>query len=237
MAKLMVKVKESMRFPELKCYAWSDSTIVLAWLSGHPNRWTTFVANRVAEIQECTEATIWKHIAGVENSADCATRGVAPDQLKNHPLWWSGPQWLKSSMEDWPNLTTAPTTNLEMKTMKSSTIITVRQETMEILHRFSSYDRLLRVTSYCHRFCNNCRPTCNKIKYNWLTSLELKTSKIFWIRCAQMFEFSREIHAIKNGTENVKDSRIVKLKPFLDTDLKLVDDFDIHQCPTTKSIQ
>jgi hypothetical protein len=29
-----------------------DSTIVLAWISACPTKWKTFVANRVAEIQE-----------------------------------------------------------------------------------------------------------------------------------------------------------------------------------------
>ncbi len=33
-------------------YAWSDSTIALAWISGEPRRWNTFVLNRVSEIIE-----------------------------------------------------------------------------------------------------------------------------------------------------------------------------------------
>ena len=33
-------------------FAWTDSTIVLNWIKQEPNKWTTFVANRVAEIQQ-----------------------------------------------------------------------------------------------------------------------------------------------------------------------------------------
>ena len=33
-------------------YAWTDSTIVVNWLSSGPSVWVTFVANRVAKIQE-----------------------------------------------------------------------------------------------------------------------------------------------------------------------------------------
>lgn len=36
----------------ITCYCWTDSTVALAWLSQHPSRWKTFVANRVHE--ECT---------------------------------------------------------------------------------------------------------------------------------------------------------------------------------------
>ena len=33
-------------------YAWTDSTFVLNWLSSEPSVWATFVANRVAKVQE-----------------------------------------------------------------------------------------------------------------------------------------------------------------------------------------
>ncbi|XP_055615027.1 uncharacterized protein LOC129761333 [Toxorhynchites rutilus septentrionalis] len=39
-----------------KAFFWSDSTIVLHWLSGTPSRWKTFIANRVSEIQHATAA-------------------------------------------------------------------------------------------------------------------------------------------------------------------------------------
>ena len=32
-------------------YLWSNSTVALAWIRGHPVRWKTYVANRVSEIQ------------------------------------------------------------------------------------------------------------------------------------------------------------------------------------------
>jgi len=41
---------------------WSDSTITLHWIRTHPYRLKTFVANRVASIQEITAAFEWKHV-------------------------------------------------------------------------------------------------------------------------------------------------------------------------------
>ena len=41
-----------MRVKNQSQYAWTDSTIVLNWLSSEPSVWATFVANRVAKIQE-----------------------------------------------------------------------------------------------------------------------------------------------------------------------------------------
>jgi hypothetical protein len=49
---------------------WSDSTVVLGWICNDPNRWKTFVANRVTEIQTYTTPSQWKHCPGEGNPAD-----------------------------------------------------------------------------------------------------------------------------------------------------------------------
>ncbi|XP_073946595.1 uncharacterized protein [Choristoneura fumiferana] len=65
-AKLISEVSQVMEIPKENLYAWSDSTIVLAWLKG----------------------------GSKSNPADCASRGLQPKDLIAHPLWWTGPQWL-----------------------------------------------------------------------------------------------------------------------------------------------
>ncbi len=35
-----------------------------------------FVGNRVSDILDCVPSSRWNHIAGVENPADCASRGI-----------------------------------------------------------------------------------------------------------------------------------------------------------------
>ena len=36
---------------KLDCFGWTNSTIVLQWLTHLTRKWTTFVANRVSQIQ------------------------------------------------------------------------------------------------------------------------------------------------------------------------------------------
>ncbi|XP_047988499.1 uncharacterized protein LOC125228094 [Leguminivora glycinivorella] len=57
LAKLLKQVREAMRIPESQVVAWTDSTIVLSWLRGDPNRWQTFVRNRVVSILDDIGAT------------------------------------------------------------------------------------------------------------------------------------------------------------------------------------
>lgn len=62
LADLLNFVKESYseRLTFDQIYAWSDSQVALAWLSASPHRWKTFIANRVAHIQEIIPSSSWK---------------------------------------------------------------------------------------------------------------------------------------------------------------------------------
>lgn len=70
-------------------------------MHGHPNRLKTFVANRISDILERGNIEQWRHVAGKENPADCATRGLDIVSLRDHPLWWQGPLWLKQTESLW----------------------------------------------------------------------------------------------------------------------------------------
>ncbi|GFU48269.1 uncharacterized protein TNCV_4626851 [Trichonephila clavipes] len=54
LAKLMKRVETALQMKTPPVYLWRDSTIVLAWIQKKPNLLKTFVANRVATIQQLT---------------------------------------------------------------------------------------------------------------------------------------------------------------------------------------
>lgn len=67
---------------------------MLAWLNSHPNRWQTFVANRVSEILTTLDSKQWSHIQTKQNPADCASRGMKPTELVQNTLCFKGPKVL-----------------------------------------------------------------------------------------------------------------------------------------------
>ena len=75
---------------------WTDSTIVLQYIDNTEARYHTFVANRVAEIQETTNAEEWRHVPTRENPADDASRGVPVSSLMES-RWLHGPEFLADS--------------------------------------------------------------------------------------------------------------------------------------------
>lgn len=83
-SRLLEFVQDSFIFSAVPCIAWSDSTIVLAWVRSHPARWTTFVATRVAQIHAKLPNVVWRHVPTDVNPADCISRGFASDELLSH---------------------------------------------------------------------------------------------------------------------------------------------------------
>ena len=81
LAQLIQHTKEVFQLPLSEVFAWTDSTIVLAWLTGNPRRFKTYVGNRVSVIVDQIPPDRWNHVPGTENPADCASRGLFPLEL------------------------------------------------------------------------------------------------------------------------------------------------------------
>ena len=68
-------------------YLWSDSKIVLAWISKPSSSWKTFVKNRVQDIHDSFSSSVWGHCVGIENPADLHSRGMKLSNLKENQLY------------------------------------------------------------------------------------------------------------------------------------------------------
>jgi len=91
LSRLLKWTVESMNLSKIPIYGWTDSSVTLAWLRQHPSRWTSYVANRVSEVQSTLSAIRWNYVPSRDNPADCASRGLSAPDLLLHPLWWTGP--------------------------------------------------------------------------------------------------------------------------------------------------
>lgn len=99
LARLMQHTVATLNMSGTTIHLWSDSTVALGWIKAHPSRWKTYVANRVADIQRRVPEAQWHHVTGVENPADCASRGISPSQLLGGDLWWMGPTFRGNSSQ------------------------------------------------------------------------------------------------------------------------------------------
>nr|XP_054757161.1 uncharacterized protein LOC129263272 [Lytechinus pictus] len=104
--KLGRTIMEELRLPMRSVTYWTDSTSVLLYIRNTSRRFRTFVANRVAVIQEKSDTSQWRHVDTKSNPADDGSRGLHAGQLSR---WIQGPNFLLKQEEDWPEAFLTPT--------------------------------------------------------------------------------------------------------------------------------
>ncbi|XP_058827622.1 uncharacterized protein LOC131687548 [Topomyia yanbarensis] len=168
---------------------WTDSTIVLHWITSPPSTWKVFVSNRIAEIQRLTKNFQWRHIPTTDNSADRISRGAEPQQLLQGILWWSGPPCLLLSAEDWPDSIFALSPSM------------IEQQELA---------PLLRITAYCKRFAFNCRAAKQDRNSGKITLHEYDNALKSLISLSQQTAFSVELQYLRcqdGGKRSLRDAQ------------------------------
>ena len=219
LTELLQQVSEALKF-NCEVHAYTDSMIVLQWLASHPGKWQTFVANRVAKIQEVVPFTQWNHVKSEDNPADLVSRGVSAKELSTSSLWWSGPSWLSSESLPEKVIVNKRLIHPDMEAKVKAPIVNIVTTVDEHINRFSSLTRLIRVTAWCVRFIHNCRKKCSA-QLNLVSPLmasELIYAHNIVIRLVQQKHFPDELTALKCDKPVSRKSKLLSLNPFLDSD-------------------
>ena len=226
--KLMVKIQEVLaitNLPQQEAFGWTDSTIVLHWLAQLPRTWTTFVANRVAEIQEILPRSNWNHVSSTNNPADCSSRGTTLELLQSSSLWWNGPQWLQQSQDSWPKTKLQQVEPIEvrgqnLKETPQSLSLTVTQSTLLFRpDQYSSLSKFIRVAATVLIAVGKFRGINRS---SVITSNDLASAKWRILQEHQIEYYAVEYQTLKSAKKLSKQSRILNLTPFFDDESKTI---------------
>ena len=164
LAKLLTTTSKTLGIPVENIHAYSDSTIVLAWLDGTPQRYKLYVANRIAKTIRLIPPTAWKYVPTSENPADCASRGLTAREPVQHQLWWHGPQWLLQHPVKIPAQPTASQFKRaeqeddqkhDAPTQQCSVVVVQTEDQLE--SRSNSFSTLIKITCWVRRFMARAR--------------------------------------------------------------------------------
>lgn len=194
-------------------YGWTDSLTALSWIQSSPHRWSTFIANRTSQLQSLTSPSIWRYVPTAENPVDCASRGLYPEELLQHPLWWNGPAFLCQDPTTWPpthsNKIESDLTNSEER--RTTLVLTINtQQVEQLLQNFSSLPTIIRIVAYCSRFFAKSKPSTLN-----LSPLEQINAMQIIIRIVQSYSFGNEFAQIRERV-HTGASRLRNLSPFFD---------------------
>ncbi|XP_037826209.1 uncharacterized protein LOC119614167, partial [Lucilia sericata] len=200
MANMIHSIQSQLNLRDYKLFLWTDSTIVLAWLQKPPNKWKTFVENRVSSIIEKVGSQSWSHVDSKSNPADLASRGITISQLIRSDLWWHGPSWLRSPHCDWPKGPTNFSTEEEIRPVH---VHLVQLPNSDVLTNFSDFSKALRIFCYIYRFYYR---TYSKMRHKLetgdvFTRAEVLNAKNHLIIACQKLHFENEYNVLSQGLE------------------------------------
>lgn len=212
LAKLISHVRDtySNRKSIENIFAFSDSMITLHWIHSTPKKWKTFISHRISKIQDCLSSSHWYFVPGKQNVSDCASRGLLPSALVNHPTWFEGPKWLLLPPADWP--VKSFNRNIDCEDVSQEILVhLVTKEVVSSLYSlieyFSSWSKLLHSTVYVLRFVR-LLPIQDHI-----SKLDLNKAERYLIRAVQKRHFNEEYKLL--STNRQVRSNIRRLNPFI----------------------
>ncbi|XP_071576903.1 uncharacterized protein [Temnothorax nylanderi] len=219
LAKLMKHVLATLTMDIRDKYLWTDSQATLAWIKTHASRWKDYVRNRVSQIQELTEGAHWKYVPSAANPADCASRGVTMAQLETHALWWTGPPWILASETSWPTQPTQFDGQCTFESRPGTSLFTTQSAQeyhWDLIYRYSTLNKLLRITALCFRFCSRLQRKLNSSPASLITLADMERARTFWINATQAALFTHELKVLHSNSLLPTSHPFSRLTAFID---------------------
>ncbi|XP_027849396.2 uncharacterized protein LOC114128975 [Aphis gossypii] len=208
-------------------YAWTDSMVTLAWINTPSANLKTFVGNRVAKIQELTSQKIWRYVPSAQNPVDCASRGLTPSEIVDHPLWWNGPTFLRQPLDTWPQQANMSDTDRaenhseeKLITLLATATPTQLDENCVILYASSELSKVLRLAAYWLRLRQRLgRPPRVQYQTNRPSAQETRDALQALIRWVQHIHFAEDWNCLRQNRPCTPKLRMLGAYLDLDNDL------------------
>ena len=184
-AKTAVFLIETYDFDVKGIYIWSDSKVCLTWVTEYRSSSckNIFVKNRLMELEKVKNNVDlnYRYVETKSNPADFLSRGLSYRLLKSRKAWFQGPLWL-TDVSKWESNALPIMTNV--LTHSDS------EEPLFDVEKYSDFGKVIRITSYCLKFMNNC---LNKIGIDRSSQNLSERATKYWLIHLQKAEFPTEI--------------------------------------------
>ena len=194
----------------------------LWWLKQVNKRWNVWVQNRLGCIRALVEPSRWYYVSTHSNPADLSTRFNSLKSFRFNSLWWEGPSYLKQDWSHWllEKIISSDLAHQEERSGSHSLFVNHGVGGIGKVTdccKFSSFEWLLRVTSYVLRFIGNLKTritNTGQLRNNEICTEENYNGKILWLRYEQQFISEEEnFSKVKNLLNLIKDEKgLLRLK-------------------------
>lgn len=205
---------------------YTDSKVVLGYISNCTRRFYTYVSNRVDRILKISTADQWKYVPTDKNPADSCTRCITSVIDIMQLPWIIGPQWLSNTStsectgtsEYFPLI--EPDYDAEVRPLMTKITTNHLSPVPACLgtkrfERFSSWKSLVSTIASLQRIVRNRRDRYHDTKP--ISQCDaLRKAEILILKETQQEHFTTDIKCLANDKPLAKNSSIATLSPYLD---------------------
>jgi len=87
----------------------------------------------------------------------------------------------------------------------------------DLIHRYSSINRLLRITVLCTRIISRFKGSRTILLTNPITTQELENAKFYWVKEIQKYAFHQKIKLLSAKQQLPRSNPLVRLTPWIDS--------------------
>ncbi|KAJ8031579.1 hypothetical protein HOLleu_24812 [Holothuria leucospilota] len=219
-------VSHELQIPIDESKLYTDSKVVLGYITNTKRRFRTYVCNRVNQILQTTDPKQWLYISTSQNPSDQASRSILASEL-NNSMWLTGPQFLMQRHLQTGNAQGEAEVDIlenDPEVCSEKFIchkVTLQQRTLgvERFSKFSSWKSLVRaITNLIHvassfKAESKCKGWhyCEKTK----SVEEVLKAEAVIIRNLQSEAFASEITELRTG-KLTKGNKLMTLNPYVD---------------------
>ena len=217
-------IKEQLMIDPDSFFFYTDSQVVLGYITNETRRFYVFVGNRVSRIRLSSKPAQWKYVQSNMNPADLATRSVDAKDLQDC-TWLKGPKFLKSDSHD-SGLRPFPMVDPDSDKEVRPEVRCYKTEEVDVYtprlgsHRFESFSDwkvLVRSTAllkYVARLHGEYRES--DLPDSPKDPDFLRETERFLIQTVQGEVYKTEIEAIRGDGSPPRNSSLLTLAPVLD---------------------
>lgn len=192
-------------------FFWTDSQVVLGYITNEARRFYVFVANRVKKIRDLTDPKQWFYVESDQNPADHTSRGLKVAELTDSN-WLTGPRFLwEQELVTKPHSPELLVGDPEVKVLKTRAL--EKECFLDRFFRFSDWNTELNVVTKIKRLTKGDKTGSVSVEERQAASLAL-------IKAAQREAFDQELKRLsQNKARLSKTHKLYQLYPILDNDL------------------
>nr|XP_034336122.1 uncharacterized protein LOC117692445 [Crassostrea gigas] len=207
-------VKEELDIAKSAFRFYSDSRVVLGYISAEARRFHVYVCNRVSRIRSFCGPEQWGYISTESNPADIATRSFKTSSLP-HSVWLQGPEFLVNEYVH---------VNEYFPVVEADDDVEIRKEVVNLKTETSDHpEKVLSLTARFTKFSswNSLKRAITNLRKIAVRFQREKQNhhlpvEQFIIKEVQHEVYQEEVQSIMKGSKPPKNSSLLSLNPVLD---------------------